>query len=89
MRKTLVITEPSRFLLKAVSRNLVGLVLTINLIFGWCEFMVWNNSSISVFFFPRFIMSVINDFKNSKEEEQLITSEWLFGQRKKVFFKLP
>ena len=49
--KTLVVTEPSRFLLKAVSRNLVGLVSTVNLIFGWCEFIFWNNSSKSVFFF--------------------------------------
>ena len=36
-----------------------------------------------------FIKSVINDFKNSKEEEQLIIPEWLFDQRKKVLFKLP
>ena len=36
-----------------------------------------------------FIQSVINDFKNSKEEEQLIIPEWLFDQRKKVLFKLP
>ena len=36
-----------------------------------------------------FIKSVINEFKNSKEEEQLITPEWLFNQRKKVLFKLP
>ena len=35
-----------------------------------------------------FIKSVINDFKNSKEEEQLIIPEWLFDQRK-VLFKLP
>ena len=28
-----------------------------------------------------FIKSVINDFKNSKEEEQLIIPEWLFDQR--------
>ena len=34
------------------------------------------------------IKSVINDFKNSKEEEQLIIPEWLFDQRK-VLFKLP
>ena len=32
---------------------------------------------------------MINDFKNSKEEEQLIIPEWLFDQRKKVLFKLP
>ena len=31
----------------------------------------------------------MNDFKNSKEEEQLIIAEWLFDQRKKVLFKLP
>ena len=36
-----------------------------------------------------FIKSVINDFKNSKDEEQLIIPEWLFDQRKKVLFKLP
>ena len=36
-----------------------------------------------------FIKSLINDFKNSKEEEQLIIPEWLFDQRKKVLFKLP
>ena len=36
-----------------------------------------------------FIKAVINDFKNSKEEEQLIIPEWLFDQRKKVLFKLP
>ena len=36
-----------------------------------------------------FIESVINDYKNSKEEEQLIITEWLFDQRKKVLFKLP
>ena len=36
-----------------------------------------------------FIKSVINGFKNSKEEEQLIIPEWLFDQRKKVLFKLP
>ena len=35
-----------------------------------------------------FIKSVINDFKNSKGEEQLIIPEWLFDQRK-VLFKLP
>ena len=35
-----------------------------------------------------FIKSVISDFKNSKEEEQLIIHEWLFDQRK-VLFKLP
>ena len=35
-----------------------------------------------------FIKSVINDFKNSKEEEQLIIPEWLFDKRK-VLFKLP
>ena len=33
--------------------------------------------------------SVINDFKNSKEEEQLVIPEWLFHQRKKFLFKLP
>ena len=32
---------------------------------------------------------MINDFKNSKEEEQLIIPEWFFDQRKKVLFKLP
>ena len=32
---------------------------------------------------------MINDFKNSKEEEQLMIPEWLFDQRKKVLFKLP
>ena len=32
-----------------------------------------------------FIESVINDYKNSKEEEQLIITEWLFDQRKKGF----
>ena len=32
---------------------------------------------------------MINDFKSSKEEEQLIIPEWLFDQRKKVLFKLP
>ena len=32
---------------------------------------------------------MINDFKNSKKEEQLIIPEWLFDQRKKVLFKLP
>ena len=31
---------------------------------------------------------MINDFKNSKEEEQLIITEWLFDKRK-VLFKLP
>ena len=36
-----------------------------------------------------FTKSVINDFKNSKDEEQLIIPEWLFDQRKKVLFKLP
>ena len=36
-----------------------------------------------------FIKPVINDFKNSKEEEQLIIPEWLFDQRKKILFKLP
>ena len=36
-----------------------------------------------------FIKSVINDFKNSKEEEHLIMPQWLFDQRKKVLFKLP
>ena len=36
-----------------------------------------------------FIESVINDYKNSKEEEQLIITEWLFDKRKKVLFKLP
>ena len=36
-----------------------------------------------------FIKSVINGFKNSKEEEQLVIPEWLFDQRKKVLFKLP
>ena len=36
-----------------------------------------------------FIRSIINNFKSSKEEEQLIIPEWLFDQRKKVFFKLP
>ena len=36
-----------------------------------------------------FIKSVINDFKNSKEEEQVIIPEWLFDQRKKVLFKRP
>ena len=35
------------------------------------------------------IKSAINDFKNSKEEEQLIIREWLFDQRKNVLFKLP
>ena len=30
-----------------------------------------------------------NDFKNSREEEQLIIPEWLFDQRKKFLFKLP
>ena len=35
------------------------------------------------------IKSTINDFKNSKEEEQLIIREWLFDQRKNVLFKLP
>ena len=33
--------------------------------------------------------SVINDFKNSKEEEQLVIPEWLFHQRKKFLFELP
>ena len=32
---------------------------------------------------------MINNFKSSKEEEQLIIPERLFDQRKKVFFKLP
>ena len=36
-----------------------------------------------------YIKSVINDFKNSKKEKQLIIPEWLFDQRKKVLFKLP
>ena len=36
-----------------------------------------------------FIKPVINDFKNSKEEEQLIIPEWLLDQRKKILFKLP
>ena len=36
-----------------------------------------------------FINSVINDFKNSKEEEKLIIPEWLFDRRKKVLFTLP
>ena len=36
-----------------------------------------------------FIKSVINDFKNSRKEEQLIIPKWLFDQRKKVLFKLP
>ena len=31
---------------------------------------------------------MISDFKNSKEEEQLIIPEWLFDQRMKVLFKL-
>ena len=35
-----------------------------------------------------FIKSVINDFKNSKEEEQLIIPDWLFDKRK-VLLKLP
>ena len=36
-----------------------------------------------------FIKLVINDFKYSKEEEQVIIPEWLFDQRKKVLFKQP
>ena len=36
-----------------------------------------------------FIKSVIKDFKNSKEKEELIIPEWLFDQRKMVLYKLP
>ena len=36
-----------------------------------------------------FIKLVINDFKYSKEEEQVIILEWLFDHRKKVLFKQP
>ena len=32
---------------------------------------------------------MINDFKNCKQEEQLIIPEWLFDRRKKLLFKLP
>ena len=42
-RNTFIVMEPSRLTLKAVPRNLVGLVSTVNFMLSWCECMFAND----------------------------------------------